>query len=683
MSLSSMPTCLASSSGLLRSSAQHHSSHACRLSLPPRTRFQRAARHASSAPANGSQGKHDEQRAHVLTVLHKTTALLPRILPNSRPGRNGISLRESLVFWDDVLGKVYEDLTLSPEKREKDRVRVVVYGVDGASGANELVTALLEDPFASDEQKQFLRSRWTTRPEGSRTVKLQYGTTASPDGDIVFVQSSWLQSFGMPIEITEFQPSSPILSPDAETAKTLFAADVPIILCDPISTPVTSILPVPTDPALPISRENTVFALHSPSPIELAAVHGSSLATQDALHVVFVDPTRALHGLDMLNNGAASPMSVQRYQDDVSGSNISSVTRAVKEILASSATASNVTPAARVVAAHARTGRALIKDALATCRAVLRKAELEGDAVLTGTSTLREQMEEVKAKVYLEVFGVESKDGDEIAKAVAQAKKRVQPTMDALQWYKLFWRVDDVREVVTGAVDRAWCRDLERKLVFHAGRLASLQSTLADSANALSRSFPPASAYHSPVLHNTLARLAAAPAYPLSATALTAPLRARQGQLEFPTERLHASAQRAVVGMSGSVLGGAGIAWAGWATELQLLGGMVDVGMSTETAVGAGMLCAAVGVRWAVGRWERAKRRWWKDWDRIGEGLDRDLKATLAQTMEDHVTVVPEIACSSLEGLVSKRKAETEELREEVQRLEADMGLRHGTETSN
>lgn len=49
----------------------------------------------------------------------------------------------------------------------------LVYGVDGQSGANELVTALLEDPFVTDEQKQTLRSRWKERPEGSRTVKIQ------------------------------------------------------------------------------------------------------------------------------------------------------------------------------------------------------------------------------------------------------------------------------------------------------------------------------------------------------------------------------------------------------------------------------------------------------------------------------------------------------------------------------
>ena len=78
--------------------------------------------------------------------------------------------------------------------------------------------------------------------------------------------------------------------------------------------------------------------------------------------------------------------------------------------------------------------------------------------------------------------------------------------------------------------------------------------------------------------------------------------------------------------MSGSALGGAALAWAGWAHELQLLGGLVDVGMRAETAAAAGLFAAAAGVRWAVGGWERARRRWWRDWNRVGEGLERDLK---------------------------------------------------------
>ncbi|KAI0645917.1 hypothetical protein C8Q79DRAFT_1071559 [Trametes meyenii] len=673
-----MPTCLAPSSGLIRASAHHHSSYTRQLARNAaqnaisRWGAQTRVRRATLATAAALPVKNEDRRAHILTVLHKTTTLLPRILPPARTGINGVALQESLQFWEEILERAHTDLSLSPEKG-KDRVRVVVYGLDEHSRASDLVTALLEDPFVSDDQKRILRARWETQPEGSRSVRLRYGTTASETSDIVQIQSSWLQHFGVPVEVSEYSPSS-----NPETAMALFAADVPIILCNPATTPLPSILPVSVNPPLPISREQTILAISSPSPthpetrVQASAV--KKFALRDDLRVLYVDPARAVHGLAQLGDGPSSPISVQRYQDDVTGSNVASITHAVKDILAGAlGGGSNLSDSSRVVAVHVQTGRALVKDALLTARAVLRKVELEADAVLTGASTLRGQVEESKAKVHLAVFGPPGTDGDEIGKAVAQAKRNVQVTMDALQWYKLFWRVDDIREVVTAAVDRAWCRDLERKLVFHAGRLASLQASFKESATAFCYSFPPSSAYHSPVLHNTLERIISAPSYALSATALTAPLHTRQSQLGFPTSRLHASAQRAVITMSGSVLGGFGVAWVGWAGELGLAGGLIDVGMSMETATGVGMLGAVLGVRWAVGRWEKAKTRWWKDWDRVGEGLERDLKVTLDRTMDQHVVLVAETACTGLETIVGKRKTEVQELVDEVQSLEAEL----------
>jgi hypothetical protein len=73
--------------------------------------------------------------------------------------------------------------------------------------------------------------------------------------------------------------------------------------------------------------------------------------------------------------------------------------------------------------------------------------------------------------------------------------------------------------------------------------------------------------------------------------------------------------------MSSSVLGGFGISWAGWLGVSESL-----VGLGTETMVGTGMLSAVLGLRWAVGAWEKAKKRWWQDCDRVGQGLSRDLK---------------------------------------------------------
>jgi hypothetical protein len=69
--------------------------------------------------------------------------------------------------------------------------------------------------------------------------------------------------------------------------------------------------------------------------------------------------------------------------------------------------------------------------------------------------------------------------------------------------------------------------------------------------------------------------------------------------------------------MYGTIAAGVGVSWAGF------LGG---AGIGVETWFCVSMLSALVGVRWAVGRWERGKKRWWQDWDRVCAGLDRDLK---------------------------------------------------------
>ena len=123
-----MPTCLASPSGLLRTSARPHSLHT-RKSLPCAARkvagCRRIGRAALSTAAAGLPAKYEDERKHTLTVLHKTAALLPRILPHLRSGPDGVSLHESLQFWEGVLGQVYEDLSsLTPEQKEKGRVRV-------------------------------------------------------------------------------------------------------------------------------------------------------------------------------------------------------------------------------------------------------------------------------------------------------------------------------------------------------------------------------------------------------------------------------------------------------------------------------------------------------------------------------------------------------------------------------
>ncbi|OBZ70860.1 hypothetical protein A0H81_09080 [Grifola frondosa] len=611
-----------------------------------RTVSRRAA--LSTSVAVNSAAKPEDVRHHTLTVLHKTTSLLPRILPSDIHGK---SRSVSLEFWNESLDNAYEDLTKSASSRGEDKIRIVVYACDDLAGAEDLVTALLEDPFASESQNERIRSRWKSLQNGRRAISIQYGTSVSDSGSILNISSSWLQQFPGPIQLIELSSSRSAAFSINDSTKDLFTADIPVIVCNPASTPLPSVLPYTTDsPPLPLTNPHALLIISSASTSyapEIAA-RVKTLAAHD-LSTVFVDPSRALKGLQTLR------------------SNVASVTRAVADAFLSADAAKN-SPSDVVAALHTQTAQSLIIGSLAACRSVLIQAEREADVVRSGTSALRSQVEEAKAKVDREVFGSVVDGGDEIRKAVEHAQKDVKVVMDALTWWKLLWRVDEVREIVGSAVDKAWCRDLERKLVFHAGRLAGLQQTFCDSSRALLSSFTPPSPFHSPVLHNTLARISASPSYPLSTTALTVPLHARQHQLEFPTSRLHAAAQRVVLSMGGSMFGGLGVAWAGWAGQL----GAFQFGMGLETAVGAGMLGAAVGIRWAVGSWEKAKKAWWRDWDRVGEGLERDLRATLTRTIDEHVVVVPETVCSGLESLAAQRKEEVEELQEEVAALEQE-----------
>ena len=93
---------------------------------------------------------------------------------------------------------------------------------------------------------------------------------------------------------------------------------------------------------------------------------------------------------------------------------------------------------------------------------------------------------------------------------------------------------------------------------------------------------------------------------------------------KFPVTRLHLAAQRVVFSTLGSATTSLGVLWANW---VGLIGDVSLLGLNLggETVVGAGILVGVVGVRWSVGRWERAKKKFWADWERVGKGLGRDM----------------------------------------------------------
>lgn len=85
--------------------------------------------------------------------------------------------------------------------------------------------------------------------------------------------------------------------------------------------------------------------------------------------------------------------------------------------------------------------------------------------------------------------------------------------------------------------------------------------------------------------------------------------------------------------MLGGLLSGAGSA--AYVMNLGSGIGLPFAEGSIGTATGVFMLSTALGVRWAISKWERAKKRWWEDWSRVVEGLGRDLEVSRFHQVEN------------------------------------------------
>ena len=175
----------------------------------------------------------------------------------------------------------------------------------------------------------------------------------------------------------------------------------------------------------------------------------------------------------------------------------------------------------------------------------------------------------------------------------------------------------------------------------HTGRLASSQQDFAAQTFSILAKYKGRPPFDSALLHNSLHQRCISPSYSLTPSSLVKPLDNRKSQLiKYPTTQLHLGGQQVVVGLSAGLLTSATFSWAGWlgwlsragltagtdSTLLQAITSLADIGIEPTTAIGLGLFGALASIRWAVGKWERTKKRWWEDWERLSQGLERDLK---------------------------------------------------------
>ncbi|KAF8554204.1 hypothetical protein OG21DRAFT_1413072 [Imleria badia] len=542
-----------------------------------------------------------ESRKHVSILLQKTASLLPRTLSTADSAVGP----DSSAFWSDILETSITELS-SGSNQVPLKATIAVCGFDKWACSHDLVTALLEDPFTSDPTySDILRNRWKNAPS---CVTIEYGKPTMFAGELSS-PSDWLQRFPHAIRLTELPDLSSLSSISVETDSLLLSSDVLLLLCDPIVTPLSD-LAIRAKHLL--NKPNTILILasgpNSDPHRQFVSRTLSHMGCQPG-HILFVDPRQALGAVTALQANPTSPSTIDRYQRDTLGSRISTVAVAINEILLEMP----------LLDLRQETALSQAYGSLSTSFRSIEAAEKDIDRAASRIDGVRSGVQRIRENAGHDVLGKPGED-NKIEKALALGTKEMDTLLGSLSFWKTVWRVDEIGALVSAAVQRQWCKGLENQLILQTGRLECTQRELSISAFTLLS----AASLRSPVLENQLQQLTHSPTHTLTPNSLTQPVHDRRSRLiQYTTTKLHREAQSAVVGAVGGILSGTGLGW--W---LAFGEHILSLGAGTEmgTAIGSGALLAVGSIRWAVGKWERAKRRWVQDSARIGDGLKRDLQ---------------------------------------------------------
>ncbi|KAH9485573.1 hypothetical protein JR316_0002483 [Psilocybe cubensis] len=572
----------------------------------------RLASSSTSAVSDSAKSEKDAQHAipEPLTLLHKTRSLLPRIVGKGGPGFQ--QMAEVSHTLESVLSKAYQN-----------------------------------------------------------------GSCVSTPS-LFNLSSGYLAQFPIPVEISELRsPSLPLTSSFSKVHETLrdilrsptfLESDIRIIVCNPVTMPINAILEehLPSKTILVLSSNFQKKELEAVVHQQMSRHNTHSLhpRTQSRdFHIISADPGRAIRAIRILQANPTSPSAIQKYSTDFVESQLSQVTKSLHDKLV---------PTKSMKTVQRKLGLERVQDVLHWFSVAILRTRNELDNAFLDQTSLKETLEEHRARIEVDIFQGRGQSDEKtpiniVSEAIKQAERDMRPVMDRLTWWQMIWRVDEISNIVATAVERTWCSNLEKKLILETGHLAALQNETSESALSLLSSHPTVA---TAVLKNTLLQIKRSPGYYLTPESLTQPISSRRNQIiEYPTMRLHITGQRAVLGMTGGIVGGAGIGWAGWLGWLLGSGeGMLGfIGIDAGTAMGVGMMSAVASIRWAVGRWEKSKSRWWQDLARVGEGLERDLKVKLQTTMERQVVILGETACDGMEKSI---RAQEKELADVVARIE-------------
>lgn len=267
-------------------------------------------------------------------------------------------------------------------------------------------------------------------------------------------------------------------SPNPTLPAALFKADVPIIVFNPLTTLLSTLerLNFPSHAILVASASpnlnNTILQRNIQDQL-LAPASNSESNTQEGWdqRLLFVDPSRALSAIETFRANPTSAPAIQQYQDNFTGSGISLVTKAIRNVV--DAGIKTPSPAAFL---RNKTAVTQLHDALNAFCTHVQDVQRSLDDIQEGVSRLTGRAEEAKIRVPGEVLGYGGAPGtirqetksemDVVGESLRSASKEMKTVLDRLSWWKTMWRVDEVSGIVGGALDRVWRKDLEKKVCY-------------------------------------------------------------------------------------------------------------------------------------------------------------------------------------------------------------------------
>lgn len=446
-------------------------------------------------------------------------------------------------------------------------------------------------------------------------------TKSTPEGvspsssQAIRLSSSFLTSLPSSIRLIEVRQSR------EGHLRLLYTAHIPIVLLNPLTTPLTALSPNTTS-----GTKSTVLPYPLPPHALLLITSPSPISTSSSIpppifelgvspdRVFLIDPARALSSILALRTNPSDALNVQRYADDAVGSGLSALKRQLQ-----------------FVPTAVQKGDALVRTAVKVLRNGLQTAEAELYEAASLARALRSETERARDDAQRAVFGLVAYEpvrlttsqkpathdnNNKVRTAMAHADRTVvQPVLDSLTWWRVLWAPDDAGWRMRQAMRDAWVGSITSGLLPAFAALPSTQSLLAERARSLSCTvLPPA--LRSRVLLNALEQRAHAPSFAVEPRALLAPLERRFARLDTgTTSALARAAQVLLLRTAGSI--GAGVG----AGALVFAHGLGE-------AAGAGLLVVAAGMRWAIGRWDKARRSWRADWVRVKEAAVQDVQVT-------------------------------------------------------